>query len=226
MGEDVPPGKARAGAVQRSDLREVLPRRGAHAHARRRVGRRPHAGFGAPAREGIDVAKAERQIDRPAELGGIEARGDAACCDLGKAALQEPGAMPLPARGAGHQHHADPGDGRPQRQHQRACDPLPRGLADAEPAALAQHEAPVGRNLVPARLHRQRRSTLGVAGLERLDLQPGFGRHVRTGHRAPRSGWACRGSRRRERASPRSTRSCARAAPAGARAQPPCAGHC
>ena len=147
----------------------------------------PRAGPGVPARERIDVAEAERQIDRPAELGGIEAGSRAARLDLGDAARQQARAEPLPARRLGDQHHADPGDGRSERQRQRARDPLPVGAAHAEALPQRQHEAPVGGDLVPAGLDRQGAQAIGIVGCRRSIGQVGPSRRPRPQKRPSRT---------------------------------------
>ena len=122
---------------------------------------------------GYTSRKSQRQIDRPPELRRIEARRDALRLDLGEAALQEARAQTPTARRVRDQHHADPRDRRPQRQHQRTGDPNARSVADAEGSPLREHQPPVGRHLVPAGLDRQVRDAFGMARLENLDLQLG-----------------------------------------------------
>jgi hypothetical protein len=90
MREDMAAGKAGAGLVVLRNARQVIAPRGPHQNARRRLDGLPRASLGAPARERIDIAKPERQIDRPPQLGGIEAGRDALRLDLGEALAQQP----------------------------------------------------------------------------------------------------------------------------------------
>ena len=176
-----------------------------------------------PSREGVDVAEAERQVDRPAELGGVEAHGPAGGLDDIDAAPQEPQAMPFAALRRGDQHHADPRHLGAERQGQRGGDPPARRVLDAERGARGDHQAPVGGDLVPAGLDGQRPHGLGIVRLEAQDRQPG---RVRSGHRAPRSASACHGSRRRASANRQSSRSCAAGRREGCRTRPPCVPRC
>ena len=96
IGEDRGAPETAARGIEVDDPRQVIRRRDADHDA---VGRRDgsaRTGAGVPARERIDVAEAERQIDRAAELGGVEARGGAAVLDLGDAARQQARAEPCP----------------------------------------------------------------------------------------------------------------------------------
>src|SRR5205085_4379599 len=81
--------KAAARAIVGANPLQVVRRRGADHDAAWRCHRMAQTLLRVPARERIDVAKAEWQVDRPTELCGIEAGGSAARLDLRDAARQQ-----------------------------------------------------------------------------------------------------------------------------------------
>ena len=102
--------EAAAPAVEIGDVAQIVRAARPDREPRRCGDRRLDRALGAPARDGIHVAEAERQVDRSAEFGGVEAHGAAGRLDGVNAAPQEPRAMALAAFRLRHQHHADPGD--------------------------------------------------------------------------------------------------------------------
>ena len=180
VGEHLGAGEAQGLGVERGERRRIGP------VDRRGIGR-VRERLAAPAREPPQRRETEARIERFALRRGIEHRDAALRAHALEAVREHRAAQALPARGGGHEDHADPGGAglvawcvgcALQRQHSAARDDRSFSVAYRMHAAEPLEQPPVRRELVPAAGRDQRVQLRQLARRERVQrFDEGGGGH-------------------------------------------------
>src|SRR4029434_1427452 len=103
-------------------------------------------------RDPVDVLEAEGQIDLPTLWRGVERRHNPLAEERVDAAAHELGGEAAAAELRGDQDHADPAEPAGEVHRKTRGDETAVLGESSEAVPMLDHQAPVGRDLVPARL--------------------------------------------------------------------------